>query len=113
MSKLLSITIAMFICASSFAQMSEIRGIMKSETRKEINLFGVEDGELKLIATTQLGEDGSFGFLFTPPEEGFYALGYNDTRQSAAQYPLYLKKGDKAEVTIEGKRIVYTGKQTP
>jgi hypothetical protein len=113
MKQLLTIAAALLLGAGSFAQMSEIRGIIKSETRKEINLFGVEDGELKLMATTQLGEDGSFGFLFTPPEEGFYALGYNDTKQSAAQYPLYLKKGDKAEVTIEGKRIEYTGKQTP
>src|SRR4051794_4772827 len=113
MRKLLSITIAMFICASSFAQMSEIRGITKSETRKEINLFGVEDGELTLIATTLLGEDGSFGFLFTPAAEGFYAVGYNDLRPSSAQYPVYLKKGDKTELMIDGKHMEYTGKQTP
>jgi thiol-disulfide isomerase/thioredoxin len=86
---------------------------MKSESRKDINLFCVEDGELKMIATTPLGEDGSFGFLFTPPEEGFYAVGYSDTKPSSAQYPLYLKKGDKAEVAIEGKQIKYIGKQTP
>src|SRR5688572_9598573 len=113
MKKFLTYAALLLFSAGGFAQMSEIRGIIKSETRKDINLFGVEDGELKLIATTQLGEDGSFGFLFTPPSEGFYAVGYNDTKPSSAQYPVYLKKGDKAELVIEGKRMKYTGKQTP
>src|SRR2546428_8995675 len=40
-----------------------------------ISLFKVEDGELKIIATTQLNEDGSFAFKFKPNYEGFYAIG--------------------------------------
>src|SRR5688572_406397 len=113
MKQLLTVAVALLLGAGSFAQMSEIRGVIKSETRKDINLYGVEDGDLVLMATTQLGEDGSFGFLFTPPSEGFYAVGYNDTKPSSAQYTVYLKKGDKAELLIEGKRVKYTGKQTP
>ena len=44
--------------------------------------------------------------------EGFYAVGYNDNRPSSAQYPVYLKKGDKTELMIDGKHMEYTGKQT-
>lgn len=103
----------MLACVGAFAQMSEIRGVVKPNFRTDINLYRVDDGELKLIGRTVLGVDGSFGFLFTPTAEGFYVLGWQDRRPSSAQYPVYLKKGDKAQVAIDGKRIAYPGKQTP
>src|SRR5215831_2060057 len=100
MKKLL--TIAALLCCSvyGFTQMSEIRGIMKPSPKKDINLYCVEDGELKLMATTVLAEDGSFGFLFSPASEGFYAIGHEDNKMASAQFPVYLKKGDNAEVVI-------------
>ncbi|MDH7464162.1 TlpA disulfide reductase family protein [Chitinophagaceae bacterium 26-R-25] len=112
MSKLLSFFVGLLLSLCSMAQMAEIRGIVKP-TRfadKEISLFTVHDGELEAIANAVLAEDGSFGFLFTPSQEGFYALGWKDVTRDCN--PVYIKKGDKATVEIEGRVMTFIGKQT-
>lgn len=108
--KKILILAALLLAKVSFAQMSEIRGAMKNSTQKDISLFSIEDGKTQLIATTLLGADGTFGFLFTPVNEGFYVVGYADVLK--AKFPLYIKQGDKVEMAIEGKRMQFVGKQT-
>ncbi|SMC87389.1 TlpA family protein disulfide reductase [Pedobacter nyackensis] len=103
---------ALLLTKASFAQMSEIRGVMKNGTQKDISLFSVVDGKPELMANTQLGEDGSFGFLFTPANEGFYAVGYA-RMEKGSLFPLYMKKGDKSEIAIDKRRMQFVGKQTP
>lgn len=112
MKALFFMLVTLFLAKVSFAQMSEIRGVMKNGTQKDISLFSVEDGKEQLMATTQLGEDGSFGFLFTPKTEGFYVVGYSKLEKGAL-FPLYMKKGDKANIAIDKRRMMFVGKQTP
>ncbi len=96
------------------AQMSQISGTVKPEkaTIKEtIALMKIEDGAPKVIATTEIAADGSFGFLFKPAYEGFYAVGSPDMMKG--QFPFYLKAGDKAEVTFDNVNAEFTGTNTP
>ena len=112
MKKYLSIPVLMLSAICSFAQPCEVSGtVKKTAPNGVIYLFGIEDGEPKWIASSKLAEDGSFRFSFTPEYEGFYVLGA--IKLLGGQYPLYLKKGDKAEVAIDDKRIQYRGVQTP
>lgn len=102
---------ALALMQLSFAQLSEIRGKVNAPTKDDISLFSVEEGRPALLATTKLGENGSFGFLFEPRTEGFYVVGFSSILDG--QYPVYFKKGDKAEVAIDNKRMMFVGKQTP
>ena len=111
MKKYISLAVLLLCVACGFAQTCEISGTAKPATRNVIYLFSIEDGEPKWLASSKLAEDGSFHFSFTPQYEGFYVLGA--FKLLGGQYPLYLKKGDKAEVAIDGNRIEYPGQQTP
>ncbi|SMO56343.1 TlpA family protein disulfide reductase [Solitalea koreensis] len=102
---------ALLLSKVSFAQLSEIRGVAKNtHDNNAINLYSVEDGDTKLIASTKLSKDGAFGFLIEPETEGFFVVGYNKLMDG--QFPVYLKKGDKSEIAIDGKRMKFIGKQT-
>jgi thiol-disulfide isomerase/thioredoxin len=111
MKNYVSLAILLLFSVGSFAQTCEIIGTAKPVIRQFIYLLAIEDGEPKLIASSRLAEDGSFRFSFTPEYEGFYVLG--STKLLGGQSPLYLKKGDKAQVAIDDKRTDYPGKQTP
>ncbi|WP_164113039.1 MULTISPECIES: TlpA family protein disulfide reductase [Sphingobacterium] len=99
---------------ATVAQVSEIRGTVKAEhasIKDNISLMKIEDGEPKVIATSNLSKNGFFGFLFIPESEGFYVLGSPDI--SKGQFPVYLKPADKAELTIDGVHAEFTGENTP
>ncbi|POY36286.1 hypothetical protein C3K47_11055 [Solitalea longa] len=102
---------ALLLSKVSFAQMSEIRGVAKNTNDNAINLYSIEDGDLKLVASTKLSKDGAFGFLFDPEAEGFFVVGINKAMEG--QFPMYFKKGDKTEIAIDGKWMKFIGKQTP
>ncbi|MDI3319800.1 TlpA family protein disulfide reductase [Pinibacter soli] len=102
---------ALFLSTTAFAQMSEIRGVAKNTTLKEISLFKIVDGEIELMATSSISSTGAFGFLFEPENEGFFVVGYD--KLGLAQWPLYLKKGDKASIATDGKWMKFVGPQTP
>ncbi|WP_316794118.1 TlpA disulfide reductase family protein [Pedobacter frigoris] len=110
--KKLLILAALLLTKVSFAQMSEIRGVIKNGTQKDIYLYSIVDGKPELLAGTKLGEDGSFGFLFTPIDEGFFTVGYEKIEKGSL-FPVYMKKGDKAEIAIDKRRMMFVGKQTP
>ncbi|SMC64442.1 TlpA family protein disulfide reductase [Pedobacter africanus] len=96
------------------AQMSEIRGTVKPDKatiKENISLMKIEDGQPVVIASTALAADGSFGFLFKPAYEGFYAVGSSDLLKG--QFPVYIKAGDKAEVTFDNVNAEFTGTNTP
>ncbi|MCO4294560.1 TlpA family protein disulfide reductase [Solitalea sp. MAHUQ-68] len=102
---------ALLLSKVSFAQLSEIRGVAKNTNDNAINLYSIEDGDLKLVASTKLSKDGAFGFLFDPEAEGFFVVGSNKAMEG--QFPMYFKKGDKTEIAIDGKWMKFIGKQTP
>ena len=95
------------------AQMAQIWGTVKSEgfNDKDITLYAIKDGETKEIAKSNLAEDGSFGFMFHPVQEGFYVIGWGDFTRG--KFPVYIKKGDKAEVAINQRTFDFIGKQSP
>lgn len=96
------------------AQMSQVTGTVKAEKatiKENIALMKIEDGEPKVIASTNLAEDGSFAFMFKPAYEGFYAVGSPEMLKG--QFPVYLKPGDKAEVTFDNVNAEFTGVNTP
>lgn len=102
---------ALLLSKVSFAQLSEIRGVAKNTNDKAINLYSVEDGDIQLCASTKLSKDGAFGFLIDPAAEGFFVVGTSNPMEG--RFPMYLKKGDKVDIAIDGKRIKFIGKQTP
>ncbi|WP_316748143.1 TlpA disulfide reductase family protein [Pedobacter gandavensis] len=99
------------LCAS--AQMTQIWGTVKSDgfEDKDIILYAIKNGEAEEITKTRLAADGSFGFMFNPAREGMYAIGWGEFIRG--KYPVYLKKGDKAEVAINTRTFDFIGKQTP
>ncbi|SMO56356.1 TlpA family protein disulfide reductase [Solitalea koreensis] len=113
MKKLVMLAFAMLLGSRLFAQMNEIRGTVGSDYYhdQDIALYSIEDGEPVELAKTKLAQDGSFGFLFTPAREGFYAIGWADFVRG--KFPIYFKKGDKAEVSIYNRTMQFVGKQTP
>lgn len=112
MKKILILIILPFITSVTYAQMSSISGVAKNIAKgeTEISLFSIADGTTQKIATTKYGEDGSFGFLFKVNYETFYVVGGD--KQTGAQYFLYLKPGDDANILIDGKTISFIGKNT-
>ncbi|SMO38824.1 TlpA family protein disulfide reductase [Solitalea koreensis] len=112
MKKLLTIAVLLLfhICAS--AQMTEVRGTIKSATpgKQPVYLFKIEDGETKLVKAASATSDGFFVFSFEPDYIGFYMIG--GFTSQAGQFPVYLKKGDKAEVMFDNRQMEFVGKQT-
>ena len=101
MKKLLLMILPAFICAGSlFAQTSTVSGVWERGKTKAVKMFKiVEGGNLSEVATSALGEDGSFQMTFTPEQEGYFVLG---TSSSVFQnrYTFYMKPGDPLNVRI-------------
>ena len=76
MKKLLLMILPAFICAGSlFAQTSTVSGVWERGKTKAVKMFKiVEGGNLSEVATSALGEDGSFQMTFTPEQEGYLQL---------------------------------------
>ena len=111
MKKLLTIAALMLLNICVKAQVTEVRGIVvKPAINRVVYLFQIEDGETKLIKSGSAASDGTFVLSFDPAYEGFYMIG--GFTPVAGQFPLYLKKGDKAEVMIDRAEMEFVGKQT-
>lgn len=93
-----------------FAQVTEVRGVLKSPINKVIYLFQIEDGETKLIKSCKAADDGSFVLSVDPPHEGIYVIG--GFTALAGQFPLYLKKGDTVTVRIDNGFMEFSDKLT-
>ena len=89
---LLSICIGTVVCAQKY---TEIKGFVKDDRLKEIHLYRVADGVSHLYASTKVAEDGSYGFLFSPPGPAFYTLG-NDQMD----FVIYVRGNDKIHIDI-------------
>ncbi|WP_316836611.1 TlpA disulfide reductase family protein [Pedobacter nutrimenti] len=113
MRKITLVLVGLFLSLCASAQMTQIWGTVKSEgfDDKDITLYAIKDGETEEITKTHLAKDGSFGFMFNPAQEGFYAIGWGEFIRG--KFPVYLKKGDKAEVAINTRTIDFVGIQTP
>ncbi len=110
MKQLFTIVALMVLNSLAFAQSTEIRGVLKPNINRVVYLFQIEDGEIKLVKSVKLAEDGAFILSFDPAYEGFYMVG--GFTALAGQFPLYLKKGDKAQVSINNRKMEFIGEQT-
>ena len=112
MKKLLLMILPAFICAGSlFAQTSTVSGVWERGKTKAVKMFKiVEGGNLSEVATSALGEDGSFQMTFTPEQEGYFVLG---TSSSVFQnrYTFYMKPGDPLNVRILPESYELIGKE--
>ncbi|MBB2151379.1 TlpA family protein disulfide reductase [Pedobacter gandavensis] len=113
MKKITLIITGLLFSLCSSAQMAQIWGTVKSDgfDDKDITLYAIKNGETEEITKTRLAKDGSFGFLFNPEKEGMYAIGWGEFIRG--KYPVYLKKGDKAQVAINTRTFDFIGQQTP
>jgi thiol-disulfide isomerase/thioredoxin len=84
--------------------------MVKTEKQKEIKLFSIENGAVRVLASTQMGPDGTYGFLFVPDSSGFYAVGTD-----RINHPVYVNPGDEINLNLEEEEeiAVLTGKNTP
>lgn len=73
---------------------------------KNMQLFGVDNGQKKLLASASYTQNGYYGFRFVPEYEGFYVVG--DGR--SYEYPVYLKIGDAVSLFMDKDTVRLEGK---
>ncbi len=88
---------------------AEVRGRVEKDKMTKVNLFKVEDGITDLIATTNVGKDGFYGFSFAPADSGYYLVG---GLKELERIRIYLKPGDRAEVNILEDSLLIAGKKS-
>lgn len=87
---------------------SQILGKVQDGNLKEVTLYKTVDGNIQSYATTQVGPDGTYGFLFVPEQEGFYAVGTD-----RIHFPVWMKAGDVVGLNLQGLTAHLHGKNTP
>jgi thiol-disulfide isomerase/thioredoxin len=102
MKKIILTLISMVAGGSLMAQMSSVQGVIEpgSVRYTNIELMRIEHGAPVSIAKTDIAADGSYGFLFTPSYEGFYAVGAPSLMDG--QFDFYIKKGENIQMNITG-----------
>jgi thiol-disulfide isomerase/thioredoxin len=76
-----------------------------------MKLFAIENGALRELASSQVGENGAFLFAFSPQEEGFFAIGPNALPRN--RYTFYFKPGDQLSAKILPDGLELFGGNTP
>lgn len=74
-----------------------IKGVVSKHKMEKVYLYEVVDGKEALLATTQVGKDGLYGFSFQPSYAGFYTVGGENPQE---RIRLYLCPGDEGTVNI-------------
>lgn len=98
-------SLAHLVCAGQF---TSVKGIVKMEKFPgEISLFKVVDGDIEQVATTHIGNNGTFGFLFEPDRAGFYTVGTKDLN-----HILYIQGGEEVNINLYDKEAKLNGKNT-
>lgn len=112
MKKLLVLILPAFLCVGSLlAQQSTVTGVWERGKTKEVKMFKlVEDGGLSEVASSPLGEDGSFRMTFTPEREGYFVLGVSPS-VFQNRYTFYLKPGDPLNVQVTPETYQLIGKE--
>lgn len=87
---------------------SQIIGKVEEGSLKEVTLYKTVDGSIQSYATTRVGPDGTYGFMFVPESEGFYAVGTD-----RVHFPVWLKAGDVVGLNLQGVTAGLHGKNTP
>ena len=102
------ITLLTFITLSGYAQKyTSIQGKVKNDKLKTVTLYKTVDGNIQKQAETQVGEDGSYGFLLAPETPGFYAIG-----EERLNFILYLKGGEEVNIDLQENKAELNGKNS-
>lgn len=91
---------------------SVINGIWEREKPKSIQLYSIVDGVLHQLASSPVGDNGSFSFTFEPPHEGFYIIGLSPSTITN-RYIFYFKPGDNLNLRVLENSYELTGENTP
>ena len=106
--KTLIIILFTFISLAGYTQdCSIIKGKVKSDKLKTVTLYQTVNGDIQKYAETQVGKDGSYGFLLTPEQPGFYSVG--DERMN---FIFYLQGGEEVNIDLLENKAELTGKNT-
>lgn len=86
---------------------SVIKGHVETDNLKTVALYSTKDGDIQKEAETQVGTDGSYGFLIKPEKPGFYAIG-----SERMNFILYLKGGEEVNIDLLENKAELNGKNT-
>lgn len=103
--------LAFIVCCGIgvFAQgYSSIKGKVTDKWLKRVYLYKTVDGTPVQCASTDVADDGSFGFLVPVESPAFYAIG-EDNRMN---FPVWLNGGDEANIDLKENRAVLNGENT-
>ncbi len=111
-SKILTIVAILLTSISFFVSAQQkktsiIKGKMGTIEKMVFNLYEIDNGEMKQLASSPTN-NGYFGFAFTPEKEGYYVIAQND-RARTYRYIFYLKPGDALSFEIEKDNFKLTG----
>lgn len=107
MKNLLLIVLLHLALASCANEYSTIKGFADTRKWGKISLFQTVDGNIREYAMTEVGKDGSYGFMIKPEKPGFYALG--DDRLN---FVIYLKGGEEVNIDLGETKAMLNGKNT-
>lgn len=115
--RILCLLVASQICTLNIMaqEPAKINGTSSRKFGKTAVLYKIVAGEAKPLAQSDIQEDGSFGFLFTPQYEGFYMLGTvheeslpGDPR---GKIDLYFKGGEDLTINLTDSVYYLSGKK--
>jgi peroxiredoxin len=88
-----------------------ITGVLQKEWQSPVRLFKVAEGNMTEIANSLPQSKNSFGFIFYPEYEGFYAIGTGGAAQQSANFVFYMKAGDVVNIAISDDGYSLLGKE--
>jgi thiol-disulfide isomerase/thioredoxin len=114
MRRLLLTIIAAIALTGLFAQQTAtINGVWERGKPASVKLFSIVNGSLNEIASSGIGEEGSFTLTFAPAQEGaYYALGLSAS-SPLNRYLFYFKPGDRLSLRITANSYELIGGNTP
>jgi len=80
-----------------------VEGVWHAAATEAVNLYAVENGALRQIASSAIDPQSRFHFAFVPETEGFYVIGTSHVYTPRMNNnTFYFKPGDRLTVEIEG-----------
>ncbi|QKJ32810.1 TlpA family protein disulfide reductase [Mucilaginibacter mali] len=106
--KVFALAVAASLSISAFAQNAvKVSGRLEI-SKRPVKLFKIKEGKLAEIASS-IPDNGKFGFLFFPEQEGFYVIGTGTDVNPADNYTFYFKSGDQLDLTLINKGYALNG----
>jgi thiol-disulfide isomerase/thioredoxin len=96
----------------SFGNPTIIAGKWGRAPQPYVSLYRLENGDLKVVATSEVAADSAFYFAHKPQREGFYFVG--TSARAINRYAFYLKPQDAAlSFTVTPRSYALSGDNSP